>query len=787
MLSPVPSPFAVAGAALVARGYSALPIMPGDKAPGDFESGDWRLMRGWSAYCTSRPTDRYVDLWSKWPNAGVGVACGGGLVMVDIDLDDAVEAVVMALPATPVSKRGAKGLTLCFRGDTSKIKSRAFKSKDKIGLCDLLSDGKQSVMPPSIHPKTGLPYVYTTARTLLDTPLHELPELPDNVADIIGEALKPFGYEAEPERASFEWDGHILDSRSQSSDFFRRLNEDALANLDAWVPKLNLYRAVRNQSGWRAVPHWRASSSGTPTHKRKLNVSFDPKGIVDFGDGNKTYTPINVVLSALGCDFDEATRWLSERFGHDFSPPQTIVAGYNSPSKRAEREAAERASLGTAGAYPASTALAVIPDHDEEEDEETGLCFGTDLKIEDLASPPGLVGEIVDWIVSTAERPSRAVALGPALGFVGTLAGRLFASPTDLRTNLYIVTLAPSGYGKDRPREAIKRLALAAGLKQYLGAGRIMSTTALRNSLLRQPTCLFMLDEFQGTMRMITDKRNAYGQLLGNDLMEAFTSASTYFAGAEYAGTPAVDVYNPNLSIYGTSTQDAFWASIGSASALDGLLARMMLFNVEGPKPREVTPTATVSNVPLSLVAKCQAVAASHGNLANAHDGSRGAEARRVPLSRDAEAVLKDFKSAIAEGEATADWRAAPFLNRAVEHALKLALTVAVGCDPQRPEITGGIMEWAAILAWHATGSVMAEASNRIADSQREADYNRLLKLIRDAGEAGIPPSKVGDRIRNIDEKTRAGLLRDMQAAGRIRLASIKVTTRTRERWQFIR
>ena len=786
MLSPVPSPFAVAGAALVARGYSALPIKPGDKAPGDFDSGDWRLMRGWSTYCTSRPTAFYVDLWSKWPDAGVGVACGSGLVLVDIDMEEVVKPLLAVLPPCMVAKKGAKGLTIAFRGDTTKIKSRAFKI-NKIGYVDLLSNGKQSVLPPSIHPRTSEPYTWETKRTLLDTSLAELPEAPDNLEEIIAEALKPFGYEAEPERASFEWDGAVQESRSQSSDFFRRLNEHALANLDAWVPALTLPKTRRKGAGFRAVSPWTVSGQGLPDARRAANLSFDPKGIVDFGDGGKPYTALDVVLLALGCDFDEATRWLGERFGHDFSPPQTIVAGYNSPSKRAEREAAARAAKVRAEAETAPTALAVIPDRDEEEEEEAGLCFGTDLKIEDLASPPGLVGEIVDWIVSTAERPSRAVALGPALGFIGTLAGRLFASPTDLRTNLYIVTLAPSGYGKDRPREAIKRLALAAGLKQYLGAGRIMSTTALRNSLLRQPTCLFMLDEFQGTMRMITDKRNAYGQLLGNDLMEAFTSASTYFAGAEYAGTPAVDIYNPNLSIYGTSTQDAFWASIGSASALDGLLARMMLFNVEGPKPREVTPTATVSNVPPGLVARCQAVAASHGNLANAHDGSRGAEARRVPLSRDAEAVLKDFKSAIAEGEATADWRAAPFLNRAVEHALKLALTVAVGCDPQRPEITGGIMEWAAILAWHTTGSVMAEASNRIADSQREADYNRLLKLIRDAGEAGIPPSKVGDRIRNIDEKTRAGLLRDMQAAGRIRLASIKVTTRTRERWQFIR
>src|SRR4051812_21542680 len=66
----------------------------------------------------------------------------------------------------------------------------------------------------------------------------------------------------------------------------------------------------------------------------------------------------------------------------------------------------------------------------------------------DLTRPAGLVGAIVDWMEDTAERPNRALYLAAALTLVGTLAGRKFASATDLRTNLYCVTLAPSGHGK---------------------------------------------------------------------------------------------------------------------------------------------------------------------------------------------------------------------------------------------------------------------------------------------------------------------------------------------------
>src|SRR5690606_32952884 len=61
---------------------------------------------------------------------------------------------------------------------------------------------------------------------------------------------------------------------------------------------------------------------------------------------------------------------------------------------------------------------------------------------------PGLVGNLITWIEASAPNPNRILALASSLAFVGTLAGRNYASPTDLRTNIYTVGLAPSGFGK---------------------------------------------------------------------------------------------------------------------------------------------------------------------------------------------------------------------------------------------------------------------------------------------------------------------------------------------------
>ena len=43
---------------------------------------------------------------------------------------------------------------------------------------------------------------------------------------------------------------------------------------------------------------------------------------------------------------------------------------------------------------------------------------------------PGVVGEIIEWIVATARRPNRVLALAAAIPLVGTLIGRRVAGPT---------------------------------------------------------------------------------------------------------------------------------------------------------------------------------------------------------------------------------------------------------------------------------------------------------------------------------------------------------------------
>jgi hypothetical protein len=308
------SPFSKHGARLIQRGYSVIPIAPGTKYPGEFRHGEWSAMRDWPRYAERAPTKWEIPFWEQWPGAGIGVVFGvasGHLVGVDIDVDDqpVIDAIRAALPPTTVKKRGAKGATFFYRGPG--IESKSFNDANGQRLCDLLGPGRQSLLPPSIHPGIESPYRWIGPDCLDYLAPSALPLLPPNAAELIGDALTPFGYMAEPEREVIA----SADVDSGDKSHFRQLNDLALANLDAWVPMLGLYRCRRTGRGYQAVATWRPSNSGQPSEKRKLNLHVTPEGINDFGGGPKKYSAIDLVMAAKESDWPTAFEFLSGAFG----------------------------------------------------------------------------------------------------------------------------------------------------------------------------------------------------------------------------------------------------------------------------------------------------------------------------------------------------------------------------------------------------------------------------------------------------------------------------------------
>lgn len=405
--------------------------------------------------------------------------------------------------------------------------------------------------------------------------------------------------------------------------------------------------------------------------------------------------------------------------------------------------------------------------------------------LESLTYPGGLVEDLIDWIVSSAEQPCRALAMAAVLPFVAALCGPRYSTTNrDTRPNIYTVALADSGFGKEHARSQIKRLLMhdQGVFESVSGPARIMSASALREVLEANQSVNCQIDEFGGFIREITDRKaGTHQRAISTDLRDYYSASSTFFEGAAYRGTPPKRIYNPILCIHGTSTPEQFWSALSSASAEDGLLPRLILFHITGAKPATVKPSADVRRVPYILMERMSKVAGidvveKRSALRKALDGANSTtkevKPREIPWTEDAKALLLSIKETIEAKEATVAAESQPFVRRIVENAIKLSIIVAVGTDPDEPVISEAIFEWAACVAWTCAASMLAEIGERLADNQREANYKKIAALIKKAGTRGITEGKIADRCKAIDGWQRDEILKDLQKTGQVEYAA---------------
>jgi putative DNA primase/helicase len=168
------------------KGYWPIALRPGTKKP---------LQDRWSEQCDKQLDGKAISKLARDnPMAGLGVASGYNcLVGIDIDTDDReiIAAVKAVIPEVKVAKLGQKGFTAFFRSNKP-IRTRIFKKSKKEVLVEILGIGRQSVLPPTIHPDTKKPYEWLTQSTLFNTKVEDLPLVPDNIAERIEAALAPW-------------------------------------------------------------------------------------------------------------------------------------------------------------------------------------------------------------------------------------------------------------------------------------------------------------------------------------------------------------------------------------------------------------------------------------------------------------------------------------------------------------------------------------------------------------------------------------------------------------------
>ena len=242
---------------------------------------------------------------------------------------------------------------------------------------------------------------------------------------------------------------------------------------------------------------------------------------------------------------------------------------------------------------------------DEEPDEtETSTVILDGIKLDeniDWTQPEGLIGTITDWIMLTSRRPHRPMAFASAISVLSAICGRHLYGPTGTALNVYIVCLAGTAVGKDRPLSAPGAILAAANLHRLHTTAKGFSVSALEQMMIDHPCCLATVDEIGASLfaRMSHKHASTHEQGMRSVLLELwsrdqFKGPFSTTRHAVQKGGPkvpgSVSIPRPNLTLFGVSTPEAFYAAVTAGSVKDGFLNRFLTCEAaQRGKPQEVS------------------------------------------------------------------------------------------------------------------------------------------------------------------------------------------------------
>lgn len=405
---------------------------------------------------------------------------------------------------------------------------------------------------------------------------------------------------------------------------------------------------------------------------------------------------------------------------------------------------------------------------------------------ESLLIVPGVIESMCSYINRTSIKRQPVFALAASLASFGSLIGRKVETVTGGRTNLYCVGVGDSGCGKDRARQAVKELFLAAGADGLLGPEDLASESGMLSVLVQQPAVLFQLDEIGHLLRALTDPR-AGAHLTGivSAWLKLYSSAATVYKGKAYADPERNPViHQPNACVYGTTVPESLWQAMGSESVTNGLLARCLVFCTNDHDPIRQIPEPKQTPEHLVDVLRWWHI---HGYGKQANLSLANPTPRMLKRTADAEAVFQKLdgdvraeKLRLVESPLKALW------TRTEQIADQLSLLYACSCDHEATEIDLQAATWARDLSVYLTRRLLWECSRHVAENAVEAVHKRVLRIIQDARN-GISQRDLSRKTQWLKQRERDEVLKALVDCGDVRQRVEETDGRSRIIWQSTR
>ena len=468
-------------------------------------------------------------------------------------------------------------------------------------------------------------------------------------------------------------------------------------------------RAVLQKHGWTlAKPgeneYWcrPGKTAGTSaTLKNRVFYVFSSNA-TPF-EPNKAYSPFAVyaLLENAGNYADAAGALRREGYGGDASDPAVDISGI----------------------VAASVAVDDAPPADPEPAE-------ADPIPDRLIRVPGFIAETAEHSYATAKYGQPSLSFAGALVLQAFLAGRKIRDESDVRTNLYVLSLANSGVGKEHPRQVNQQILLEAGLDDCFGE-HFASGEGIEDRLLTAPAMLFQTDEIDALVLAIATGHDPRWEGIMSVLLRFYSNTSAIYPMRVKAGQSAGTIDQPHLCLLGTAIPKNYYQAMSAKMLTNGFFARMIVME-SGPRQRGGGKVRLP--IPPRLVQTARwwvdfQPGRSGGNLRAWHPEPAWVES--APGSEEALEALRDeadaeYKKAERAGEVAtmAVWA------RAYEKARKLALIYAASECPQNPKVSVAGATWASEFILFLTRQMLAQAGRHMAETEFHAKCNRMVEVL---------------------------------------------------------
>jgi hypothetical protein len=318
----------------------------------------------------------------------------------------------------------------------------------------------------------------------------------------------------------------------------------------------------------------------------------------------------------------------------------------------------------------------------------------------DFDPPPGMLGQVAQFIYNNAVYPVKEIAISAAIAFMSGICGRAY-NISDTGLNHYLVVLAPTGGGKEGAASGIERFSSYIREKnplidQFLGAADIASPQALIRHLSNISPCFMSQKGEMGLwMQKITDKHARPNETgMRQILLDLFMKSGhkDTFRGSIYSdkGKDIKPIQSPCFSLFGDATPHTFYRSVDEENVEEGFVSRFCIIECD----MEEYPLFNESHGTIDADDRLvNQFAVLIRKVTNMHTSNTVLNIDETPEAHDAQMdFLNECHRKTRDGHDTPEGR---IYSRAHLRVLRLAGLVAVGNNPNSPVLTPDCVEWA--------------------------------------------------------------------------------------------